>query len=170
MQTKIESSSELKLATLNDFHIARSMFLDAFSELEIAVSRLLATANNSNSCSKRPFGHRVDELKDLTPNSRLPKDKCAKISDKAARIYPILQIRSDIVHSRLYVVNMDGVMHSKICNNLTSLIDPTLVRLLNIECFKALTRESKKIANELNQILNPPSSPLQPLQGAVSDL
>jgi hypothetical protein len=154
----IAKNIDLKQNSHNDFHIARSIFLDAFSELEIAVAALLATCSSFKEGEKKPFGQRVESLKTLLPNSKLSKEKCAKIHDKAAHILPIHIIRCDIVHGQLDVVNIDGLMHAKICNNNTVTHDPTMVRLLNMECFKLLARESKKIANELKQILNQPTS------------
>jgi hypothetical protein len=70
----IESGFAVKLATPNDFHIARSVFLDAFSELEIAVCKLLSTASISKGNEKKPFGHRVDEQKNLTPCPKISKE------------------------------------------------------------------------------------------------
>ena len=171
--SNIENSFEQKTIiqhTFNDFHVARSIFLDAFSELEKAVSKLLSCSPTFNEVAKTPFGNRIQELKNLKPCQKISKEKCAKLSDKIDRIRPIMLIRSDIVHSEMNVVNLNGVMHAKICNNYTVVNDPTLVRLLNIECFKILTKEAKKLANELNQMFNPPSSPLQPLQGVKAGL
>jgi heat shock protein HspQ len=153
----IESGFAVNLATPNDFHIARSVFLDAFSELEIVVCKLLSTAPSFKGNEKKPFGHRVEELKNLTPSPKISKEKCAKISDKITRIHLLLSIRSDIVHSRIELANVDGVMHAKICNNIMSIKDQPYIRLINLQNFKAYSSEAKRLANELNQMLNQPS-------------
>ncbi len=158
----IGSGFDVKLATRNDFHIARSVFLDAFSELEIAVCNLLATSLSSKSNEKKSFGHRVEELKNLAPCHKISKEKCAKLPDKIARIHPLLSIRSDIVHSRIELANVDGIMHAKICNNIMSMQLQPYVRLLNLENFKTYSGDAKRLANELNQIINQPSNQKTP--------
>ncbi len=154
----LESGFDVKLSNLNDFHIARSMFLDAFSELEIAVCRLLSMSSTSKGSEKRSFGHRLEELKLVTPCHKISKEKCAKLADKIERILPLLSMRSDIVHSRIELVNVDGVMHAKIYNNIMSIHNQPYIRLLKLENFKAYSSEAKRIANELNQIINRPQS------------
>jgi hypothetical protein len=158
----IESGFVEKLATPNDFHIARSVFLDAFSELEIAVCKLLSTAASSKGNEKKPFGQRVEDLKNLKPCHKISKENCSKIPDKIIRIYPLLLIRSDIVHSRMELANVDGVMHAKICNNIMSIQDQPYVRLFNLQNFKDYASQAKRLANELNQIINQPTNPKTP--------
>ena len=167
---KIDVNIATPLANRDDFHIARSVFLDAFAELEVSVGRLLATSATFKSSEKKSFGHRVQDLRDLKPCPKISKEKCAKIADKVARIHPLLSIRSDIVHSQTVIANIDGIIHAKICNNLMSLEARPYVRLLRIEDFKAYTGEARKIANELAQLLNPPSSPPRPKPAATGGL
>ncbi len=166
----IENGFDVKLATKIDFHIARSVFLDAFSELEIAVGALLATSATCRANDKKPFGQRIEDLKNLAPCPKISKEKCAKLPDKIARVHALLSIRSDIVHSQTEIANIDGIMHAIICNNIMSLQDQPYVRLVNLGHFKAFTGEAKKIANELRQFLNQPSSPPQPKPGAAGGL
>ncbi len=161
-------TSPTALSPINQAHIWRSQMLDAFASLEANVVKLLAKSDKSLVSETAPLGQRIEALKKLTLNPAPTKNCSAKLSKICLELSPYLGLRSDVVHAKLIVCQLDGVIHAKFCNTLNEEKPYSEVRFLSFNDFDAICKDVRRLSNQLQSILNPPPSPLQPKQAATA--
>ena len=167
MNAETEISKATAPSQIDQAHIWRSRLLDAFASLESNVAKLLARSEKNLASDAAPLGQKIEALKQLKTNPPLTKNCPARLAKICAELAPFLNIRSDIVHAKLAVCVCDGVLHAKFCNTMNSDKPYPELRMLTFEDFDTMNKEIRRLSNQLNSIINPPSSPPQPKQGAA---
>ena len=158
----INLTATANISAVDQAHIWRSRLLDAFADFETNVVKLLAKSDKCLVSETAPLGQKIEALKQLQWNPSPAKNYTIKITEIAASIAPYLVIRSDIVHSKLVVSVCDNVLHAKFCNTSNGNKPYAEIRMLKCSDFDAVSKEVRRLSNQLNSILNPP--PSQPQQ------
>jgi hypothetical protein len=159
-------SGELALTGV-ELVLARSDFLDAFAGLESAVCKVLRSAGQNP--KGEPFSQRVKAFKSTEKTTLIAKQNHPKRDQIADEIAALLQLRADIVHSRMNLQTIDGELCACFINvqEAGTLYPPQ--RILKLEDLKKLGRMALRLEERIAQLgrVNPPSSPPPPLPGAA---
>lgn len=151
-----------------DFVGARSRLLDAFFELEVAVTRWLRHLGAKEPLG--PFGQRVEQLANHGQLAAKATQRQARhLQSLPAKLARILAIRNAAVHSRwVYGVKEDepSVIFDGIENVLGGGLTYTVVTLCEIE---EAARQARSLAGHLENYLSQASLPRPPSPGAATD-
>lgn len=149
--------------------LARSDFLDAFALLEEAVAKILRSTGLG--IKGEPFSQRVKAFRAAEKTNLIAKQNHAKRDHIADEISALLQIRADIVHSRMQLQAIDGVVCASFVNVQDMGAPFPARRILALDDLKQLVRIATKLAERIGQLnrVNPPSSPPPPSPDAAGD-
>jgi hypothetical protein len=84
-----------------DFAILRNDFLDAFSDLETEVTRILCSCGVA--ASNEAFGLRLQKFREVSKTSLIANANYVSRDRVADDIAKLLSLRADIIHSRMLV-------------------------------------------------------------------
>ena len=146
----------------------RSQVLDAFSEIELAIARLLIAAGNQ---PKGPhLGSMVEAFRKIEGIPGVAKANHPKRDDLANKICELLPVRADIVHSQMKVCRVDGVASAQFVNSQNASQSYPECRLLSVKHMIDIANAARTIASGIAQLnrINPPSSPPLPSPGAAA--
>ncbi|MBK9011755.1 hypothetical protein [Novosphingobium sp.] len=147
--------------------LARSDFLDAFADLETAVLRVLRSCGTVP--KGEPFSQRVKALKTAEKTTLIAKSNHAQRDQIADEIMALLQIRADIVHSRMSIRTIDGKLAAFFLNvQETGALFPAC-RILNHSELKQLSSMVTRLTERISALnrVNPASSPRPPSLGGA---
>lgn len=149
--------------------LARSDFLDAFAALEEAVAKVLRSAGQS--LKGEPFSQRVKAFRTAEKTTLIAKQNLPKRDHIADEIQGLLQLRADVVHSRMELTSIDGTLCASFINvqEMGGLF-PTR-RILALDDLKQISQMALRLADRISQLnkVNPASSPPPPSPGAAGD-
>lgn len=132
---------------MDAFHVARSNFIDAFGEVEAAICKRLI--NFDKDPGNQQLGQKIAMLREMKASPRYSKLDRQRINGALERLQAFQEIRCDVVHAPMKLVEMDGIATGCFVNP-RNLQDRTiLARHITLEKFEQLTREVASIAAEL---------------------
>ncbi len=147
--------------------LARSDFLDAFADLEIAVTRILRSCGTVT--KGEPFSQKVKAFKTAEKTTLIAKSNHAMRDQIADEIFGLLQIRADIVHSRMTIRIIDGKVAASFLNvqEAGALFPPC--RILIHSEIKQLIEMTNRLTQRIRALnrASPASSPPPPSPGAA---
>ena len=158
--------STSSISSIDQAHIWRSRLLDAFASLELNVVKLLTKSEKSLLSENAPLGQKIEALKKLEMVPTPAKNYTANLAKICLELAPYLSIRSDVVHAKLAICICDGVLNAKFSNTANDNKPYGEIRLFTFADFDAISKDVRRLSNQLHQILNPPSLPPQPKQAA----
>lgn len=138
-----------ELISIEQLHVARSKFIDAFASIEHAITNLLS--QNGVKIGQEMLGQKIELLRNAKPSSRYSKTRRAEIHEQLKELVPYLGIRADIVHGKLNMVELDGhicafFINSRNINDLSQ-----TCRVIRSDEFESLARQLDRIAAKLRE-------------------
>lgn len=151
-------------------HIARSEFLDAFAELELVVLKILKSSGAT--AKGEPFSQKVKSFRSVNKTSLIAKANFPQRDILADDICTLLRIRADIVHSRMTICEINGVLAASFINVNEAGTPYPATRILDQSQLKQLTAEATRLVRRIGQLnkTNPASSPQPPSPDAAGGL
>ena len=146
--------------------LARSDFLDAFADLEAAVTRILRSCGTVT--KGEPFSQKVKALRTADKTTLIAKSNHAQRDQIADEIFALLQIRADIVHSRMTMRIVDGKVAASFLNVHETGAPFPPCRLLFHSEIKQLIEMTNRLTQRIRALnrSNPASWPPPPSPGA----
>lgn len=133
--------------SIDEFHSARSKFLDAFAVLETHVVRLLIKNGLEPSCLS--LGFKIEALRKAKPGPQYAKAAKAAVEAVLDGLSDLLKIRADIVHAELIVVTIDGERRAMFRNALSVASPAPAYRGVSADGFRTLTQQVRKLGEGL---------------------
>lgn len=148
---------------------ARSQVLDAFSELEQTIARLLKRSEQKPHGPH--FGARVEAFRKIEGIPEIAKANYPKRDRLADKICDLLPVRADIVHSCMKVYRIDAISTAHFINSQNANQSYPDGRLLTLDQLDEIAKAARLIVCEIAQLgrVIPPSSPHPPSPGATGD-
>lgn len=157
----LEPSSET--FTSAAFQTARSDFLDRFADIEARIASMLKAKGD---CLKSTsFATRLEQFRKLSGIPQIANSNKPQLDVIADSITDLLQVRADIVHSRMTILNVGDQPFAKFVNAQHRHHQCPACRLISLADFSALTDRLANIHEKivsLCQKSNPPSEPPTP--------
>jgi predicted ATP-binding protein involved in virulence len=88
---------------LSSFYRLRSEMLDGFAEIEASILVYLSTNNLKNICETAPLGHKVAAAMKIPAGPQRSKELKTKADTELAQLKTLLELRADMVHSRMEI-------------------------------------------------------------------
>jgi hypothetical protein len=136
---------------IDAFHRERSKCVDAFSELESAVIRVLMAANIG--CGGESFGQKLSKLIKAKASSQLSKASLAKLPDLLQRCESICTQRNDIVHSRMQLAILGDEHRACFVNTQECENTGQTARLFSLAGLRDLSVEMGQLAEEIRALV-----------------
>ena len=129
------------------FHRERSRCVDAFALAEAHIAAILTRGGEK--CSSEPLGAKLEHLRKLKTSPNYSAANKKRVDELLVAISALLPVRADIVHSRLVLVEIEGVKHAQFLNAVESAQPFPTVRLLTFDQMRDLTRRVDELAGKL---------------------
>ncbi|MFM5932357.1 MAG: hypothetical protein ACKOPQ_15790 [Novosphingobium sp.] len=131
------------------FHRERSKCLDAFVGCEEAVvALLLASATKAGA---EPLGLKIEALKKAKPSPSYPATRKQTINGLLGQFDDLLELRNDLVHSRLQIAAIGEDQKACFINARQSSTGAQSARLFSLESLRSVTRKASELAGKLKQ-------------------
>ena len=164
---------ELKISNANsqgnlDLTLARSDFLDAFSDLETQIHRILQSCGVPQSTA--PFKQRLESFRSAGKTPLIAKSNFPDRDRIADTIVELLPVRADIVHSHMKPCLIDGEAAALFINSQEANSRHPTGRAISLVQLKAMLAQLNTIREQLvglGRKATPASSPQPPLLGAA---
>lgn len=151
----------------SQFAQARSEFLDAFSDLEVAVAKVLRSADAP--ISSEAFGHILEKFKRVPPAPLLAKANLSRRNSLANEAIELLKVRADVVHSHMKVQVTKGGGRARFVNSRSVGTKAAIPREMTLQELVDVTQKTRSLVADIANLnrINPPSSPLPPSRDAA---
>lgn len=145
-------TDQFRNASLDGFAAARNNWLDAFSNLEIAILRCTARLGLSFDSRKMPLAVRLSRLKELPASPQLSKAGVLELNAVAPACDRLLAIRAAIVHSRLKYGTVDEIPVALFQNSLDAAEGLPVHTVLTLEQFEEMRLELGQLARRFDAV------------------
>jgi hypothetical protein len=151
-----------------EFAVARSEWLNTFSDLEVAI--LCCTSRIGLICDARktPLAVRLGNLKNAPASPRLSKASTDELKTLASSCEKLLTIRAAIVHSRMRYGTSDGTPAAFFQNALDAAEYQPVYTVLKLEDFERMRRDLAQLASRFDTVSPNPSAPPRPKPAAAA--
>jgi len=131
----------------NTFKVARSDYIDACSEVEVQVVRLMQIAEIEvkSDC----LGLKLKKLATVLPSPQRSKANVTEVRNVCASLEPCLAARADIVHSTLQILTLDGLKYAAFANVRQNHAQSKIYRLMTAHQLSHEARHLKELADRL---------------------
>jgi len=153
-----------------DFAILRNDFLDAFSDLETEVTRILSSCGIS--ASNEAFGLRLQKFREVSKTSLIANTNYGTRDRVADDIAKLLSLRADIIHSRMLVRLIASEPSARFVNSQDAHSKHPPGRELSLAEMRTLVSTVCNLADQIKDLrrkANPASSPPPPSPAATAD-
>jgi hypothetical protein len=149
-------------ATSEKFAVTRSEWLDAFSELEVAILRCASRIGLNCDAKKTPLAVRLGNLRDAPASPRLSKSSANELKSLASACEKLLAIRAAIVHSKMRCGTYEGTPAAFFQNVLDAAESQPFHTVLKLDDFERMRSDLIRFAGRFDAITLNPSEPLRP--------
>jgi hypothetical protein len=138
-------------------HVFRSKLLDKFAQIEGYVLDYLS-ANQSKLGAAASLGQKTTALRKCIDEGVMPAKTGKKLATLLAKLAPLAQLRSSIVHSAIEPVRGAGGEQLYIFRNVALTEAPDCYRpiVLNKAYCEAILQKTGQLANEFKQLSSQP--------------
>lgn len=141
-----------------DFVLLRNDFLDAFSDLETEISKVLQSCGIGN--SKEPFGQRLQKFRGVSKTTLIANTNYPKRDRLADKIGDILPIRADLIHSHMVVRTVNSEPSARFVNSQDAYARYPQGREMSLTDLQGLVASVSDLTlqiKELRRVANPAS-------------
>ncbi|WP_374413063.1 hypothetical protein [Novosphingobium colocasiae] len=144
----MNAPTPIKPSTGTDaFHRQRSRCIDAFATAEAAVVRLLYQFGEIG--GTKPIAVKCAALGLVKASPTYTKQRKLAIDKLLTALEEFLPTRADMAHSRMQIIDLDGVKHARFVNSAATVLPFPPCRLLSFDQMRELTRRVEDIAGQL---------------------
>jgi hypothetical protein len=129
-------------------HVARSRFLDAYGSVEAAICKRLKA--HGIEPGHRSVGQKIEALRDIKASPQYSKSERQRIHQVLDRLERTNEIRCDVVHAALKVIDIEGELSACFINSRHLGGPTTIARHIDRQQFETLIRDITTIAAELS--------------------